>query len=285
MKKLRFIVCLTLAVAMVLSMSVAAFAKKDDHFIKVPGEVKYEINVKNNELTLYSNIKSQQKFTTKDSMLALRVDDHGLVLSFTTSGNNYKEVILGKDAKTLTVSGSLNRLSLDDTVDYHYTINVDGKINELPVGGDCKVNLKADSAVNKLGIHNKEAEVFADDDARIVSTNKDPLNKLYLDIEIRKYNYYTSNSEYDERTKTLTLRATRPGCTVSDAVKDAVIRVEEKSGDDLVSGRWYWPNLNGGNTASGTYVYRFQPTDGKYDSAEITISFISYQDNKNAIKA
>ena len=39
MKKLRFIICLTLAAAMVLSMSVAAFAKKDDHFIKVPGEV------------------------------------------------------------------------------------------------------------------------------------------------------------------------------------------------------------------------------------------------------
>ena len=285
MKKLRFIVCIALAAAMVLSMSVAAFAKKADHFIKVPGEVKYEINVKNNDLTLYSNVKSQQEFTTKDSMLGLRVDDHGLVLSFTTSGNNYKEVILGKDVKTITVSGSLNGLSLDATVDWHYTINVDAKINEFPIGGDCKVNLRAGSAVNKLGIHHKEAEIFADDEARIVSSNKDPLNKLYLDIEIRKYNYYTANSEYDQKTKTLTLRATKAGCTVGDAVKDAVIRVEENNGSDLVSGRWYWPNLNGSSATSGTYAYRFQPTDGKYDSAEITINFISYEDYKNAIKA
>ena len=275
MKKLRFIVCIALAAAMVLSMSVSAFAKKNDHFIKVPGEVKYTITVKNNDITLSSNIKSEQKFATKDGFVTLRVDDHGLVMCFNTSGNNYKEVVLGKDVKIINVSGSLNGLNLADTVDYHYTVNVDGKINEFNFSGDCNVNLGDNAAINKLGNYNESAKVFASDNARVVSTNKEPLGKLYLDIEIRKYNYYTSNSEYDEKTKTLTLRATKAGCTVSDAVKDAVIRVEEQNGKDLVSGRWYWPNLNGGSSATGSYVYRFQPTDGRYDSAHIIINFIA----------
>jgi hypothetical protein len=275
MKKLRFIVCIVLAAAMVLSMSVAAFAKKADNFIKVPGEVKYEINVKNKEITLYSNIKSQQKFATKDSMLGLRVDDHGLVLSFTTSGNNYKEVILGKDVKNINIAGSLNGLTLADTVDWHYTVNVDGKINEFHIAGDCNVNLDDTAVINKLGNHNEKAKVFAADNATVISANKEPLGKLYLDIEIRKIKYYTANSEYDANTKTLTLRSTMPGCTVNEAVKDAIIRVEEQNGKDLVSGRWYWPNLNGNSSATGSYVYRFQPTDGKYDSAQITVNFIA----------
>ncbi|MBQ4538861.1 MAG: hypothetical protein II995_04550 [Oscillospiraceae bacterium] len=275
MKKLRFIICLTLAAAMVLSMSVAAFAKKDDHFIKVPGEVKYTITVKNNDITLSSNIKSEQKYSTKDGMLTVRVDDHGLVMCFTTSGNNYKEVILGKDVKDINVNGSLNGLNLSDTVDYHYTVNVNGKINEFNFAGDCNVNLNDTAVINKLGNYNESAKVFAADNASVISTNKEPLGKLYLDVEIRSYNYFTANSEYDEKTKTLTLRASLPGCTVSDAVKDAIIRVEEQNGKDLVSGRWYWPNLNGGSSATESYVYRFQPTDGRYDSAQITINFIA----------
>lgn len=275
MKKLRFIICLTLAAAMVLSMSVAAFAKKDDKIIKLPGEVKYTVTVKNNEITLSGNTKSPQSFATKDGIITLRVDDHGLVMSFTTSGNNYKEVILGKDVKNINIAGSVNGLTLADTVDWHYTVNVDGKINEFHIAGDCNVNIGDTAVINKLGNHNEKAKVFAADNATVISANKEPLGKLYLDIEIRKINYFTANSEYDEKTKTLTLRGTMPGCTVNEAVKDAIIRVEEQNGKDLVSGRWYWPNLNGNSSATGSYIYRFQPTDGKYDSAQITVNFIA----------
>ncbi len=283
MKNMRRFVCFVLAFAMLISMNIIAFAaKKSDKYVSVPTDVNYEINVKDGKLTLISNQKSPQSYDTKDSKLALRVDKNGLVLSFDTKSNNYKEIILGKDLKQPKFSGSINVLTINDSIDYNYNITVEGKINELTVAGSCNIELTDTAVVNKLGVYNKDAKVIAADEARVVSKNEELANALTLDIEIRDYNTYTAHSEYDALTKTLILRATNPGCTVKDAVKDASIKVETTRDTDAVSGKWYWPNLNGGSTESGTYIYRFMPTDGKYKSAEITIKFISAADNEKA---
>jgi len=280
MKNLRRLACLVLAVAMLFGMSVVSFAaRKSNKYISLPGDVNYEINVKDGKLTLISNQKTPVSYDTKDSKLALRADKSGLVLSFDTKSNNYKEIILGKDLRQPVFSGSLNALSVNDSVDYHYDIVVEGKINEFTVAGSCNVELNDTAVINKLGVHNKEAKVVAADEARVVSKNEELANAVTLDIEIRDYNTYTAHSEYNDLTKTLTLRAVNPGCAVRDAVKDASIKVETTRDADAVSGKWYWPNLDGGSTESGTYIYRFMPTDSIYKSAEIKINFVSAADN------
>ena len=280
MKNMRRLVCFALVAAMLLGMSVISFAaRKNDKIIALPDEVKYEINVKDGKITLTSNQKGPQSYDTKDSKLALRVDKNGMVLSFDTKSNNYKEVILGKSLKKPVITGSLNALTLNDSLDYHYTVKVEGMINEFSVMGGCNVELTDTAVINKLGIHNKDAKVIAADGARVVSKNEELANTVTLDIEIRDYNTFTAHSEYDSQTKTLILRATKPGCTVKEAMNDASIKVETTRDTNAVSGKWYWPNLDGGSTESGTYAYRFMPTDGNYKSAEITVKFISAADN------
>lgn len=280
MKNMRRFICFALAVAMLLGMNVVSFAaRKNDKYIALPNDVKYEINVENGKLTLISNQKTPQSYATKDSKLALRVDKNGMVLGFETKGNNYKEVILGKDLKHPKFTGNISVLTVNDSLDYNYKIVVDGKINELTVAGGCNVELTDTAVVNKLGVHNKDAKVIAADGAKVVSKNDEFANSTVLDVEIRDYNYYTAHSEYDRNTNTLILRATNSGCTVKDAIKDAIIKVETTRNTDAVSGKWYWPNLDGGSTESGTYCYRFMPTNGIYKSAELTVKFISAADN------
>lgn len=285
MKMLRRMICLLLAVAAAASMCVASFAItdwRDKRYIALPGDVSYELNVEGGKLTLLSNLKTPKEYATKDSALALRVDDYGLVLSFTTSGGSYKEVVLGKDVKLFSVTGTLNSLALTDTVDYHYTVEVDAMVNELTVTGDCTVKLSENTGVNKLGIHNSEAEVSYAPGAFIADKNVAPVTDVQLDVDIREFNYFTAHASYDKLTNTVTLPATMPGCTVQEAMRDVILRVEEFANVDLVSGRWYWPNLNGGSTESGTYIYRFIPTDNKHESTYITVNFISHEDNENA---
>lgn len=282
MKNMRRFICFALAVAMLLGMNVVSFAaRKNDKYIALPNDVNCEINVKDGKLTVISNQKTPQSYVTADSKLALRVDKNGMVLSFDTKSGN-KEVILGKDLKQPKFTGSISVLTVNDSVDYHYSLTVEGKVNELTVAGSCNIQLTDTAVVNKLGVHNKDAKVMAADGAKVVSKNEALANSVSLDIEIRDYNTYTAHSEYDALTKTLTLRATNPGCAVKDAVKDASIKVETTRDTDAVSGRWYWPNLDGGSTESGTYIYRFMPTDGRYKSAEITVKFISAADNGKA---
>lgn len=280
MKKLYRLLSAVLAVAVIVSLTVTAFARPNDKYIVTPNDINYEINVKNNKITLISNQKTPQQYNSKDAKLALRVDDNGLVLCFVTSGNNNKEVILGKGVKQLSITGSMNELALADSIDYHYSFEIGGKVNYFTITGTCKVNLTENATINNLSVHNSEAEVTYEDGATVVAKNTELASDIYLDIEIREYNYFTGHGCYDGNTKTITLPATMEGCTVSEAVRDAVIKVREKNGGDLVSGRWYWPNLNGSSTESGNYVYRFAPTDNKYKTAQVTINFISYEDNQ-----
>lgn len=276
MKMMHRIVSLVLAVAAVASLTVTSMAwkKKDVKYITTPGEINCEINVNGEDITIISNQKQPQKFTTKDGRIAFQVDKYGLILSFTTKGNSYKEVRLG-EAYIFNVTGNMNGLALHDTLNYKYKAVVDATVNDFTITGSCEVEVSEDSVINILGIYNDDAKVILLEGARARVTEKQPASKVRLDVEIRPYRSYTAHSEYDYINNILTLRATAEGCTVKDAMRDAIIRVEKVNGGDLLSGRWFWPNYDGGSTESGTYVCRFMPTDNRYQTVELTINFIA----------
>lgn len=281
MKHFSRALSLALAVIFIMTMGVTAFAKKADGYVSTPNDVNYEINVDGEKLTLLSNRKGPQKFSIKDGKISFRVDDTGLVLSFETKSNNDKDVILGKDVKQFKITGNVAALALTDTLDYKYHAKVEAEVNWLTVMGSCKVSIGENASVNNLGIHNNDAEVVYADGAFIAKENKAPATRTKLEMAIRDYNYYTAHASYDNVEKTVTLPCTMPGCTVKDAMKDVILKVCEVNGGDSVSGRWFWPNLNGGSTESGSYVYRFIPSDNEHEGAQITVNFISYNDNPN----
>lgn len=274
------LICTALAVTSALSLSVNSFAwsskkfDKDKYDIVVPGRINCEINVKDENITINSNQKGPQKFTTKDGRIAFRVDKSGLILCFTTKGNNYKEVRLG-EAYIFDVTGDMNGLALHDTVTYRYKAEVDAIVNELTVTGDCEVEISENSAINTLAVYNDEAEVMVLEGASVHEAVNEPASALRLDVDIRDFRSNTAHSDYDINTKILTLRATTPGCTVKEAMNDAIIRVERKKDGELVSGRWVWLNMDSGSTETGRYVCRFMPTDNRYQSLDLTIDFVA----------
>lgn len=269
----------SLAAAAAFSLSVTSLAWSSNRFKKyddivTPGQINCEINVKGESITVTSNQKGPQKFTTKDGRIAFRVDKQGLVLSFTTKGNNFKEVRLG-EAYIFDVTGEMSSLSLHDSLSYRYKAEVDATVNELTVTGECEVELSENSSVNELAVYNKDAKVMALDGAFIHNSLNEPASELRLDVDIRDYRSYTAHSDYDINTKILTLRATTPGCTVQEALKDAIIRVERKKDGEAVSGRWVWLKLDGGSTESGSYTCHFFPSDNRYQSLDLNINFVA----------
>ena len=274
MKMIKRFFCAALAAAAVMSLSATALAKKREKDIVTPGQINCEINVNGEDITILSNQKQPQKFTTNDGRIAFRVDKQGLVLCFTTKGNNYKEVRLG-EAYIFDVTGNMNGLALHDTLTYRYKAEVDAIVNELTVTGGCEVEISENSIVNDLAILNEDAKVVVDKGASVHSTAIEPASNLRLDVDIRNYRSNTAHSSYDINTKILTLRATTPDCTVKQALNDAVIRVERVKDGELVSGRWIWPNLDSGATESGRYTCRFMPTDNRYKTLELNIDFLA----------
>lgn len=271
----RFL-CAALAVTAAFSMSLTSLAwkKKDVKDITTPGQINCEINVNGENITITSNQKGPQKFTTRDGRIAFRVDKQGLLLSFTTKSNNFKEIRLG-EAYIFDVTGNMNGLALHDTLNYRYKAEVDATVNELTVTGDCEVEISENSIINTLAIYNEEAEVMVLEGASVHANVIEPASAIRKDVDIRAFRGNTAHSNYDINTKILTLRATTPGCTVKEAMKDVTIRVERNKDGEMVSGRWVWYNLDGGSTETGRYVYSFVPTDNRYQTLDLTIDFIA----------
>lgn len=275
MKMTKRLLCAALAVTSAVSMSVNSFAwSRKDYDVAVPGQINYEVNVKGENITLTSNQKGPQKFTTKDGRIAFRVDKSGLILCFTTKGNNYKEVRMG-EAYIFDVTGEMNGLALHDTVNYRYKAEVDAMINELTVTGDCEVEVSENSSVNELAVYNDDAEVMVSEGALIHNAVNEPASALRVDVDIRSYRSFTAHSDYDINTKILTLRATTPGCTVKEALTDAIIRVERKKDGEPVPGRWVWLNMDSSSTETGRYTCHFFPTDNRYQSVDLNIDFFA----------
>lgn len=275
MKNLLRYVSFVAATAILISCCTVAFAREERDPDDLPTTINCDIVVQSDSLTVSGSYLATTSYAIQDKNLSFAIDNTGLVLTYLTPGNNVKTIRLGKRVYAFTVSGTLNSLTLDDTLDYHYTVTVDAAIDQLTANGDVKLLLAGTAAVNALTLENDKAVVTAESGAKVQSTNRALDSETYLAVAIRDYRVNTSAASYDSTTGVLSLQANRPGCTVSDALKDVVLTVRQVHGDLAVAGKWYWPNLDGGTTTSGRYLCRFAANDSAYGGKELIIDFVA----------
>ena len=265
MRWVSFVVAVVL-----MSTSMVAFAKdkKDD----LPTAANCTITVKDEKLTVSGSYTATTSYTIKDEAVSLTVDSSGLVLTYPTQSDSVKTIRLGKRIYAFTISGVLDSLTLADTLDYYYNVTVDAIVDRLTVNGDVKLTLAETAEIKTLTVANDKAVVMAESGAKIQNTNRAPDSETYLSVAVREFCTYISSASYDRATGVLSLQASRSDCTVEDALKDVVLAVKQTNNDAAVTGRWYWPNLNGGATTSGRYLYRFTPTQGA-GTQELVVAF------------
>lgn len=282
MKRILRYTSLIITVAIIITTCSVVFAR--DKHDELPTTVNCEIKVDEDTISISGGSKATTTYTLKDTAVTFLVDSAGLVLSFPTQGGNTKDVRLGKLIKEFTVSGKLNSLAITDTLDYHYTINVDATVNDFTVGGDTKVVLSENTSVNVMDIYNEDALVYLEGGAEVRVTNKAPDSDTYLNVAIRSYKVNIVGAFYDENANVLTLPAKENGCTIYDAMKDVLLTVKQSNDNSSVPGRWSWPNLDGGATESGRYIYRFFSTDNKHKGVELIVDFIACEDKSSTEK-
>ncbi|KAF5039687.1 hypothetical protein DSECCO2_541260 [anaerobic digester metagenome] len=280
MKKIMRCASLIVAVTVFFSTSMVAFArdKRDD----LPTPANCAIDIQGTILTLSGSYTATARHTIKDKAVTLAVDNTGLVLSYPAQGDGVKTVRLGKRINMLTISGMLDALTIADTMDYHYTVNVDAAIGALTINGDVKLLLSGDTAVETLTISDSGAVVAAESGAAIQNTNRVPDSQTYLSLTLRDNRRYTTQASYDGGTGVLSLRAKQAGCTVSDALKDVLLVVKQVNNNFSVPGSWSWPKLDGGAVESGSYLYRFSASDGVHEGAQLIIAFTAFDENTAA---
>ena len=266
MKKLLRYASFLVAAIVLLSASMVVFAKekKDD----LPTEANCVVNIEGDKLTISGSNTATTHYAIKDKALTFAVDSTGLVLTYPTQGDSIKTVRLGKQIYAFNVSGALDSLTLEDTLDYHYSVTVDAAVDQLTAKGD----VTGSTAINTLTLVNDKAVVTAESGASILNTNRALNSETYLTVAVRDYRTNTSAASYDSASGILSLQANKAGCTVADALKDVILNVRQVHGDLAVVGQWCWPNLDGNATASGRYLYRFTPTQGA-GTQELTIAF------------
>ncbi|MDF3004758.1 MAG: hypothetical protein K0S22_1230 [Oscillospiraceae bacterium] len=260
MKNVIRYVSFMVAAAVLMSNCMMVFAKdkKDD----LPTTANCTITVEDEKLTVSGSYTATTSYTIKDKDVALAVDSIGLVLTYPTQSDNVKTIRLGKRIYAFTISGTLDSLTLADTLDYHYNVTVNAIVDRLTVNGDVKLTLPEAAEINTLTVANDKAVVMAESDAKIQNTNRAVDSETYLSVALRDYPFNVSTASYDNATGVLSLQVKQTGCTIDDALKDVVLSVRRVHGDQTVAGQWYWPNLDGGTTASGRFLYRFTPTQG-----------------------
>ncbi len=271
MKNVFRYVSFAAAAIVLMSTCMVAFARdnKDD----LPVSANCAIAVEGDKLTVSGSYAATASYTIKDKAVTFAVDGTGLILTYPAQGGNIKTIRLGKRIHAFNVSGTFDALTLDDTLDYHYTVTVDATVGQLTANGDVKLLLTGETAIDTLMLANDKAVVTAESEVKIKSTNRAPDSETYLSVAVRDYRANTSAASYDSATGVLSLTANRAGCTVTDALKDVVMTVRQAHGDLAVAGRWYWPNLDGGATDSGRYLYRFAPTAQGKGVQELTVAF------------
>lgn len=258
------------AVVVLMSTSMVAFAKeKKDDLLTAAN---CAIAVEGDKLTVSGSYTATTSYTIKDKAVIFAVDGAGLALTYPTQ-SGVKTIRLGKRINAFSVSGTLDALTLADTLDYHYTVTVDASVSQLTANGDVNLLLTGETAIDTLTLANDKAVVTAESAVEIQNTNRALNSETYLTVAIRDYRANTSAASYDSATGILSLKANRVGCTVTDALKDVVPTVRQAHGDLAVSGRWYWPNLDGGVTDSGRYLYRFAPTTQGQSIQALTVVF------------
>ncbi len=270
MKKIVRSVSFVAAVVFLMSASTVAFAreKKDD----LPTAANCAIAVEGDKLTVSGSYAATTSYTIKDKAVTFAVDSTGLVLTYPTQ-NSVKTIRLGKRIDAFAVSGTLDALTLDSTLDYHYTVTVDATVGQLTADGDVKLQLTGETAIETLALASDKAVVTAESGVKIQNTNRALDSETRLSVTVRDYRANTSFASYDSATGVLTLTAGRADCTVTDALKDVVLTVRQAHDGLAVAGRWYWPGLDGGATDNGRYLYRFAPTAQGKGVQELTVAF------------
>lgn len=268
-------VSFTAAAIVLMSTCMVAYAKEKK--ADLPAAANCAITVEGDRLTVSGSYTATTSYTIKDKSVAFAVDSTGLALTYPTQ-SGVKTIRLGKRINAFNVSGTLDALTLADTLDYHYTVTVDASVNQLTANGDVKLLLTGETAIDTLTLANDKAVVTAENEVEIQNTNRALNSETYLTVAIRDYRANTAAASYDSATGVLSLQANRPGCTVTDALKDVVLTVRQAHGDLAVSGRWYWPNLDGGAMDSGRYLYRFAATDGIYGGEALIVDFTAFGD-------
>lgn len=270
MKNILRYVSFAAAAVILISTCMVAFAKekKDD----LPTAANCAIAVEGDKLTVSGSYIATTSYTIKDKAVTFAVDSTGLVLTYPAQ-NGIKTIRFGKRINAFSVSGTLDALTLADTLDYHYTVTVDASVNQLTANGDVKLLLTGETTIDTLTLANDKAVVTAESGVRIQNTNRALNSESYLSVAIRDYRANTTAASYDSAAGVLSLKANRVGCTVTDALKDVVLTVRQTHDDLAVSGRWYWPNLDGSAMDSGHYLYRFAPTAQGEGVQKLTVAF------------
>lgn len=267
-----------LAAAMLLSLASTAMAAglTDKEWRNLPTDESCTIDVSNKKLTITTSTATPKTYNLYSGDIDLYVDTNGLVLSYRTGMyNTYKTVTLGKNIKEFGITGTYASLALTDTLDYKYTANIDATINDFSVSGAMKVVFSDNSVINRLGIYNKDADVFLGSGTNVTESNNTVASATQLEVKIRDYGNYSTGTAYDADSKTVYLNAKASGTTVKQALSDVIISVQRSDKFESIYGTWIWPNINGSSTESGRYTYHFIPYDNNYQSQTLYVEFKS----------
>lgn len=265
------------AVAVVLTTCSTAFAKSQ--IPDLSDSANYMFLAEDNNITVTSNLSLPTTYRVENTELTLSVDaTSGLTAVFKTSGGNEKTVRLGKSVKTIALCGVWQSLKVSDTLDYHYKLNLNAVVENVILDGAAQLVLQEDAVVDSLLANQKDTSVVLEPGSQLNQTNKAADTFVYIDLKTRLHKTKTAEAVYDAKTQELYLTANAVDCSVQDALTDVVISIRQTNDNAAVAGRWYWPQINGGATESGRYVYCFSPSDGIHQGVQLVVVFSAFQD-------
>ena len=183
-----------LTAAMILSMSVTAFA----------AEAKYSVSVDDDLLTV-NNGETKATYQLEDSKLSLsKSNDGGIALSFRTEDEGGKKVTLGEQ-KDVSISGDIDYLNISQTLDKDYTIQLDEDADIKELYSDGNAQIKVDGEISRAYLSSSGAKLTANSgsDVEVVyAKNKNSVKGLLSHrvksyVEPPKIESVSSNYDYD----------------------------------------------------------------------------------------
>ncbi|MCI6347763.1 MAG: hypothetical protein MR880_05600 [Negativibacillus massiliensis] len=183
-----------LTAAMILSMSVTAFA----------AEAKYSVSVDDDLLTV-NNGETKATYQLEDSKISLsKSNDGGIALSFRTEDEGGKKVTLGEQ-KDVSISGDIDYLNISQTLDKDYTIQLDEDADIKELYSDGNAQIKVDGEISRAYLSSSGAKLTANSgsDVEVVyAKNKNSVKGLLSHrvksyVEPPKIESVSSNYDYD----------------------------------------------------------------------------------------
>ncbi len=304
--KLRRLLAAVMAVAIAVPMGITASAATT-----------YNVDVTSSKMYLLDGSQTKKTYSLENTDLRVMLSTkNNTLIGFTKSGSKKETNVSLGAQKTVTISGSMNSLTVSPSFPADRTVTVNGKIGTLTVNSAAQVILSSNARVSNLKVTHKSATVTGKKGCEAVnvtsvsgatvtgvqkvsklsassSSSSKPANtttkpsssssskiSLYADAEERSSASNTKSIDFND--DTLYIEA-KSGVKLGTAIKDVKLTAYRSDTDEKVAGTWKWVQTGATTTTkSGKYDYRFTPTNtNAYKTMTLTVDFTGNGDSSS----